>query len=146
MSFLNMNIEGLTPPVLLELADHVRTFASQLESLANDNELKLCERRRNGNYKRSVKEASLLFSTLIENGENTDKALQKAVEKHCVSPEAVRMYVSMFAARQKRLDTIQRDRKIMRKWRAGHDVTHIAKDYAVTTRTIQRIVKSHKSI
>ncbi len=146
MSLFNVDINGLTPPVLFELADHIRTFATQIETVANENEFRLAERRRNGYYKRSVIAASRYFSEQIENGLITEKALDEAAIKYCVSREAITIHVSMFKAKQRRIEKINRDQKIMRMWRAGYPVRDIAVKKKLTVRTVQRIVKTHKEI
>ena len=147
MSFFDMKITSLAPPVLFDLADHIRTFAEQIENVANENERRLCERRNAGSYKRSVRAASREFSSLVENGMSTRDALDEAATKHCVKPEAISIMVTLFKAKQRKIEKLNRDRSVMKMWRAGHTAPEIAHRHAnINVRTVQRIVKEFKQI
>lgn len=146
MSIFGIEIRGLTPPVLMELADHVDEFAQQLRRTANENERRLQETRNHHHHYRSVKAATVYFSKLVESGTDTIQALEEASAKHCVPKDAVSMYVTLYKAKQKKLEKEKRDRKVMQLWRAGHPLQHVAKTNNITVRTVNRIVAEHRDI
>jgi hypothetical protein len=146
MNIFGAEIKGLTPPVLMELADHIDEFARQLRLTANENENRLTTRRNHANHFRSVKAATRYFSELIEAGKSTEYALNEAAFKYCVSKDAVSMNVTFYKAKQRKLEKAKKERRVMQLWRAGYPLNMVSKESGVHIRTVNRILQEYRNI
>lgn len=141
MSHFDHDIRSITPPVLHSLADHVETFSQQLRRVANENEYDLASRRTNARRQRTIKEASIAFLALIEDGISTQDALTTVTDKYCLEPTAVKMTASLYRAKFKKIQTVERNRRIMHLYQKALTQDEIAAEMGLCRKTVQRVIR-----
>lgn len=146
MSHFDPSLAAVTPPVLYSLADNVEAFASQLRRVANNNELRLEQRRQNSRRRSNIKTASIAFLKLVDSGVDTETALQTVTDQYCVDAKTISMTAGIYRAKISRIEKIELDRRIMKLWRAGHKCQDIADQVGRNRQTVHRVIREFRAI
>lgn len=134
-----INFEGYPPIFMMKLAEMAINLAEDLKSQAKYNQCIINEIKGTGSYKRRIQLACEYAYISIENGEELNKVIKDASDKYNVPFDAVRILRQPFSVKRRKHEKIERDRKIMKAYRAGLNDSEIAIKLDLHPKTVARI-------
>jgi len=135
-------IKKMPAPVIRGLATTVRSYAEELERIANDAESNMRERLKMVHHRKKLDTANLFIGQLIEDGVEPAAAINRAAHRFHIADTELSIIWPTFRRKIKTTAMINRTRQVMLLHRHGLTQEEIGDKMNLSERQIRRIIKA----
>ena len=134
-----IDFDEYPPLVLRQLTKLTRDLARDLDLAARRAEYRVLERQNSRDHRRRLRAACIAATKAIDSGADMDVAVKDAADRFCVRVDAIRLFRQPLLRKFQSVQRLERDRAIMKAYRAGLTDKQIAEKHGLHAKTVARI-------